>query len=203
MARTVGIRYKLSRSNMYFCQDLTNLRFMLQEKIKHTIRDIADYPKPGILFKDITPLLADPTLIRDITQALLAKIGSQQVDAVVGVEARGFIFGSILAHELGSRFIPVRKAGRLPYQTRSQEYALEYGTAKMEMHVDAIKPGWRVLVHDDLLATGGTAGAAAALIRSFDAQIAGFSFLVNLSFLPGEKILTERFGVRPDSLVTY
>jgi adenine phosphoribosyltransferase len=188
---------------MYFCRDLTNLRFMLQEKLKRTIRDIKDYPKPGIVFKDITPLLADPPLVREITQALLTNIGGQRIDAVVGVEARGFIFGAILAHELGSRFIPVRKAGRLPYQTRSQEYALEYGTAKMEMHIDAIQPGWRVLVHDDLLATGGTAGAAAALIRSFEGEIAGFSFLVNLSFLPGEKILTERFGVKPDSLVTY
>jgi adenine phosphoribosyltransferase len=188
---------------MYFCQDLTNLRSMLQERLKRTIRDIQDYPKPGITFKDITPLLADPALVREITQGLLDKIGSQHIDAVVGVEARGFIFGAILAHELGSRFVPVRKAGRLPYQTRSQEYALEYGTAKMEIHVDAIQPGWRVLVHDDLLATGGTAGAAADLIRSFDGQIAAFSFLVNLSFLPGEKTLIERFGVKPDSLLTY
>lgn len=176
---------------------------MLQERLKRTIRDIQDYPKPGITFKDITPLLADPVLVREITQGLLEKIGSQHIDAVVGVEARGFIFGAILAHELGSRFVPVRKAGRLPYQTRSQEYALEYGTAKMEIHVDAIQPGWRVLVHDDLLATGGTAGAAADLIRSFDGQIAAFSFLVNLSFLPGEKTLTQRFGVKPDSLLTY
>jgi adenine phosphoribosyltransferase len=188
---------------MYFCQDLTNLRSMLQEKLKRTIRDVQDYPKPGIIFKDITPLLADPALVREVTQALLKQIGTQRIDAVVGVEARGFIFGAILAHELGSRFVPVRKAGRLPYQTRSQEYALEYGTARMEIHVDAIQPGWRVLVHDDLLATGGTAGAAAALIRSFDGEIAAFSFLVNLGFLPGERVLTERFGVKPESLLTY
>jgi len=176
---------------------------MLQEKLKRTIRDVQDYPKPGIIFKDITPLLADPALVREVTQALLKQIGTQRIDAVVGVEARGFIFGAILAHELGSRFVPVRKAGRLPYQTRSQEYALEYGTARMEIHVDAIQPGWRVLVHDDLLATGGTAGAAAALIRSFDGEIAAFSFLVNLGFLPGERVLTERFGVKPESLLTY
>jgi adenine phosphoribosyltransferase len=188
---------------MYFCEDLTNLRSMLQEKLKRTIRDIKDYPKPGIIFKDITPLLAEPALIGEITRALVADVGSQRIDAVVGVEARGFIFGGILAHELGSRFIPVRKAGRLPYQTRTQEYALEYGTAKMEMHIDAIQPGWRVLVHDDLLATGGTAGAAAALVRSFGGEIAGFSFLVNLSFLPGEKVLTEQYGIKPASLVTY
>ena len=188
---------------MYFCQDLTNLRSMLQEKLKRTIRDIQDYPKPGIIFKDITPLLAEPALIREISSALLEQLRGQRIDAVVGVEARGFIFGSILAHELGSRFVPVRKAGRLPYQTRSQEYALEYGTATMEIHVDAIQPGWRVVVHDDLLATGGTAGAAADLVRSFNGEIAAFSFLVNLGFLPGEKMLTERFGVKPESLVTY
>src|SRR5688572_6534449 len=188
---------------MYFCEDLTNLRSMLQEKLKRTIRDIKDYPKPGIIFKDITPLLAEPALIGEITRALVADVGSQRIDAVVGVEARGFIFGGILAHELGSRFIPVRKAGRLPYQTRTQEYALEYGTAKMEMHIDAVKPGWRVLIHDDLLATGGTAGAAADLVKSFDADLAGFSFLINLGFLPGEKNLTQRFGVKPDYLVSY
>jgi adenine phosphoribosyltransferase len=125
------------------------------------------------------------------------------IDAVVGVEARGFIFGSILAHELSCRFIPVRKAGRLPFQTRSQEYALEYGTAKMEIHVDAIEKGWNVLVHDDLLATGGTAGAAADLVKSFGGNIAAFSFLINLGFLPGEKKLFDRFGVQPDYLVNY
>ena len=125
------------------------------------------------------------------------------VDAVVGVEARGFIVGSILAYRLGCRFIPVRKAGRLPYQTRSQEYALEYGTAKMEIHVDAIEPGWKVLVHDDLLATGGTAGAAADLVKSFGGIVSGFSFLINLGFLPGEKNLLTRFGVQPDYLIKF
>lgn len=167
------------------------------------VRDIKDYPKPGIVFKDITPILSAPDLVSDISTALTDMYSKSKIDAVIGVEARGFIFGSILAHSLHVPFIPVRKAGRLPYQTRSQEYALEYGTAKMEIHIDAIQKGWRVLVHDDLLATGGTAGAAADLIRSFDAHVAGFSFLINLSFLPGEHRLKERFGVQPDYLVRY
>jgi adenine phosphoribosyltransferase len=175
----------------------------LEQKITSLVRDIKDYPKPGIVFKDITPILAAPDLVNDITIALKEMYNNSKVDAVVGVEARGFIFGSILAHVLQVPFIPVRKAGRLPYQTRSQEYALEYGTAKMEIHIDAIKKGWRVLIHDDLLATGGTAGAAADLVRSFDAYVAGFSFLINLSFLPGEQRLVERFAVRPDYLVKY
>lgn len=176
---------------------------MLETRIRNAVRDIKDYPKPGILFKDITPILADPQLVRDITAELVNTYKSRKIDALVGVEARGFIFGSILAHELSCRFIPVRKAGRLPYQTRSQEYALEYGTARMEMHIDAIQPGWKVLVHDDLLATGGTAGAAADLVKSFGGDVLGFSFLINLGFLPGEDRLTKRFGVKPESLVSY
>jgi adenine phosphoribosyltransferase len=175
----------------------------LEQNITSHVRDIKDYPKPGIVFKDITPILAAPDLVSEITSALTEMYKDSKIDAVVGVEARGFIFGSILAHALHVPFIPVRKAGRLPYQTRSQEYALEYGTAKMEIHIDAIQKGWRVLVHDDLLATGGTAGAAADLVKSFDAHVAGFSFLINLSFLPGEQRLTERFSVRPDYLVKY
>lgn len=175
----------------------------LEQNIMTFVRDIKDYPKPGIVFKDITPILSAPDLVSDISTALTDMYSKSKIDAVIGVEARGFIFGSILAHSLHVPFIPVRKAGRLPYQTRSQEYALEYGTAKMEIHIDAIQKGWRVLVHDDLLATGGTAGAAADLIRSFDAHVAGFSFLINLSFLPGEHRLKERFGVQPDYLVRY
>ena len=175
----------------------------LSEKIKRSIREVKDYPKPGIVFKDITPILADPGLRKEIVDSLVQEFRSQKIDAVASTEARGFIFGSILAYELGCPFVLVRKAGKLPYQTRSQEYNLEYGTAKVEMHIDAIQPGWRVLVHDDLLATGGTAGATADLIKSFQGVIAGFSFIVNLSFLPGEKILTERFGAKSHFLVSY
>ncbi len=175
----------------------------LSEKIKQSIRDVKDYPKPGIVFKDISPILANPGLRREIVEALVKEFKSQNIDAIASTEARGFIFGSILAYELGVPFILVRKAGKLPYQTRSREYKLEYGTAKVEMHIDAVQPGWRVLVHDDLLATGGTAGATADLIRSFDCVIAGFSFIINLSFLPGAKDLETLFKVKPHFLVSY
>ncbi|HYF68551.1 MAG TPA: adenine phosphoribosyltransferase [Ohtaekwangia sp.] len=176
---------------------------LLTDKIKGAIRDVKDYPSPGIVFKDITPVLSDAPLMREITACLVDALAPLKVDAIAAVEARGFIFGSILAHALNCPFIPVRKAGKLPFKTRSQNYELEYGKASVEIHTDAIKSGWRVLVHDDLLATGGTAGAAAELIKSFDAELAGFSFLVNLSFLPGESNLIKRFGVKPQYLVSY
>jgi adenine phosphoribosyltransferase len=175
----------------------------LSEKIKRAIRDVKDYPKPGIIFKDITPILADPVLRKEIVDGLVQEFRSQKIDAIASTEARGFIFGSILAYELGRPFILVRKAGKLPYETRSAEYNLEYGTAKVEMHIDSVKPGWRVLVHDDLLATGGTAGATADLIQHSDGVIAGFSFIINLSFLPGAEHLEKRFGVKPHYLVNY
>jgi len=175
----------------------------LSEKIKRAIRDVKDYPKPGIVFKDITPILADTALRKEIVDALVQEFRSQKIDAIASTEARGFIFGSILAYELGCPFILVRKAGKLPYQTRSAEYSLEYGTAKVEMHIDSVKQGWRVLVHDDLLATGGTAGATADLIQHSDGIIAGFSFIINLSFLPGAEHLEKRFGIKPHFLVNY
>jgi adenine phosphoribosyltransferase len=175
----------------------------LSEKIRRSIRDVKDYPKPGVIFKDITPVLADPQLRNEIVQSLIHEFGPQKIDAIASTEARGFIFGSILAYELDVPFIIVRKAGKLPYETRSREYNLEYGTAKVEMHIDAVKPGWRVLVHDDLLATGGTAGATAELIQHLDGVIAGFSFIINLSFLPGAENLKKRFGVKSHFLVSY
>ncbi|RAV98398.1 adenine phosphoribosyltransferase [Pseudochryseolinea flava] len=175
----------------------------LQEQIKSTIRDINDYPKAGIVFKDITPVLATPKLVKAIASELRAQFENEKIDAIAATEARGFIFGSILALELGCAFIPIRKKGKLPYATRSQEYQLEYGTASVEIHTDAVKPGARVLIHDDLLATGGTAGAAADLIKSFDGVVAGFSFIINLSFLPGEENLMQRYGVKPHYLVKY
>lgn len=175
----------------------------LSEKLKQTIRDVKDYPKPGILFKDITPVLADPQLIKEIVRQMVKEFEPQRIDAVASTEARGFIFGSILAHELNCRFIPVRKAGKLPFKTRLQQYSLEYGSASIEMHIDAIRPGWRVLVHDDLLATGGTAGATADLVNGLNGIVAGFSFIINLSFLAGEQNLTNRFGLKPHYLVSY
>lgn len=181
--------------------ELTNVD--LADRIKKSIRDVKDYPKPGVIFKDITPVLANPSLRKEIVQSLVHTFKGQQIDAIASTEARGFIFGSILAYELGCPFVLVRKAGKLPYQTRSQEYALEYGTATVEMHVDAVKPGWRVLVHDDLLATGGTAGAAAELIQKSEGIIAGFSFIINLSFLPGAENLRKKFGTESHFLVSY
>lgn len=175
----------------------------LSEKLKQTIRDVKDYPKSGILFKDITPVLADPQLIKEIVRQMVKEFEPQRIDAVASTEARGFIFGSILAHELNCRFIPVRKAGKLPFKTRLQQYSLEYGSASIEMHIDAIRPGWRVLVHDDLLATGGTAGATADLVNGLNGIVAGFSFIINLSFLAGEQNLTNRFGLKPHYLVSY
>jgi adenine phosphoribosyltransferase len=175
----------------------------LSEKIKQSIRDVIDYPKPGIIFKDITPVLANPSLRKEIVKTLIEEFAPKKIDAIASAEARGFIFGSILAYELGCPFILIRKAGKLPYQTRSQEYNLEYGTAKIEMHIDAVQPGWRVLIHDDLLATGGTASASADLIQHSQGIIAGFSFLVNLSFLPGAEMLEKRFGVKSHFLVSY
>ena len=175
----------------------------ISEKVKQTIRDVRDYPKPGIVFKDITPVLADPSLFRDVVREMVATLKGQKIDAIAAVEARGFILGSVLAHELNCGLIPVRKAGKLPYKTRTQTYDLEYGTAAIEMHEDAFLKGSRVLVHDDLLATGGTAGATASLIQDLGGVVAGFSFLINLSFLPGEQHLTERFGLKPQYLVSY
>lgn len=176
---------------------------LLIDQVKSTIRDVEGYPKPGIVFRDITPVLADPVLMRKIVEYLVAAYGEKKIDVVAGIEARGFLLGSILAYELNCSFVPLRKAGKLPFTTRKQQYALEYGNAEIEVHTDAIQPGSRVLVHDDLLATGGTACAAGQLIKSFGGEIAGFSFLINLSFLEGARMIREQFGMVPDFLTEY
>lgn len=175
----------------------------LESRIKSVIRDVPDFPKPGILFKDITPMLTDHKLVKDVISAIAVQFKNQKIDAIAAVEARGFIFGSILAQELQCAFIPMRKSGKLPYKTVSQEYALEYGTASVEVHEDAIKKGWNVLVHDDLLATGGTASAAGWLVQQLGGTVAGFSFLINLSFLPGEHKLSKEFNVQPKYILKY
>ena len=175
----------------------------LVDRIKSTIRDVQGYPRPGIVFKDITPLLSAPDLMKELISHLVAQYRDRKIDAIAGIEARGFIIGSILAHELGCSFIPVRKAGKLPFHTRKQRYDLEYGSAEIEIHTDACKPGSRVLIHDDLLATGGTARAAGQLIEGLGGEIAGFCFLINLGFLEGEKILKEEFGLAPDFVIKY
>ncbi|MCD5316374.1 adenine phosphoribosyltransferase [Kineosporia babensis] len=167
------------------------------------IRDIPDYPSPGILFKDITPLLADPALFAKAVDALAAahRPGSgAEVDVVAGVEARGFIFGAGVALALGVGFVPIRKKGKLPYATVSAEYTLEYGTAVIEVHEDAVRPGQRVLLLDDVLATGGTAEAAAGLLEQVGAEVVALSFLVELGFLGGRDRLAGR---QVNSLLHY
>jgi adenine phosphoribosyltransferase len=170
------------------------------EEIQNAIRTIPDFPKPGILFKDITPLLADARLFAGTIEFLTAPFSPGMVDAVVGIDARGFIFAAAAALKLKAGFVPVRKKGKLPYQTHEQDYALEYGTATVAMHVDALRPGSRVLLIDDLLATGGTAAAAAALVQKLGAEILEFAFLIELSFLNGRNKL-KPLPIR--SLVAY
>ncbi len=171
--------------------------------IESYLRDVVDFPRPGIVFKDITPLLANPEARHHVVSKMAAHFKPAHIDAIAAVEARGFIFGSLLAEALRVPFVPVRKSGKLPYHKIHEEYALEYGTASIEMHIDAIQKGSRVLIHDDLLATGGTATAAGNMIKKLGGEVAGYSFVINLAFLPGEKLLTERFGVKPHYLVKY
>lgn len=163
----------------------------LKEKIKSTIRDVQDFPKPGVNFKDITPILKDAKLCSEIVDELALQIirSGKQVNAIAGAESRGFFFGFLLANKLGVPFIPIRKPGKLPFKTVSIEYDLEYGSSKIEMNEDAIEPGWNVLIHDDLLATGGTAAATAELIKRQGGNIAGFYFMVGLGFLNGAEKL--------------
>lgn len=175
---------------------------MLAVKLESIIRDVPDFPKPGILFKDITPIFENAALCSEIVDKYISVLNGIRLDAIVGVESRGFFFGFLLANKLGIPFIPVRKSGKLPYKTISAEYALEYGTAKIEMHIDAIKPGWNVLIHDDLLATGGTACAAADLVLQQRGKIAGFAFLVALTFLNGQPKLAQ-YSNQIHSLVSY
>ena len=175
---------------------------MLETRIRTAIRDVPDFPKPGILFKDITPILLDHRLSVEIAEELADRVTPWKVDAIVGVESRGFFFGMMTAQALRIPFIPVRKAGKLPYQTVSHEYDLEYGSAKVEMHINTIEPGWNVLVHDDLLATGGTACAAAELIQKQNGTVAGFAFLVALDFLNGNDKL-KAYSDNNISLVNY
>ncbi len=168
--------------------------------IERAIRNIPDFPKTGVQFKDITPLLADAALFSGSIDLMTQNFKPGMVDAVVGIDARGFIFAAAAAMKLHAGLVPVRKKGKLPYQTYEQEYALEYGTATVAMHIDALKPGSRVLLIDDLLATGGTAAAAAALVEKLDAKILEISFLIELSFLGGRQKL-KQYPVR--SLVVY
>ncbi len=174
----------------------------LEERLKAAIRAVPDFPKPGILFRDITPVLEDPVLCNACIDGFIDSLHSQRIDAIAGIESRGFLFGMPLAMKLGVPFVTVRKKGKLPWKTVSHKYDLEYGSAEVEMHVDAVRPGMRVLVHDDLLATGGTAAAAAELIRMQSGIVAGFSFLIELSFLLGVERL-RNYNAEIIRLVTY
>ncbi|WP_293299054.1 adenine phosphoribosyltransferase [Pedobacter sp. UBA4863] len=162
---------------------------MVADKIKQIIRDVPDFPKPGIVFKDITPLLKNPALCNEIVVALAQQLRGLKIDVVAGIESRGFLFGLALAQKLNVPFVPIRKAGKLPYKTVQQSYNLEYGSAILEVHEDAFEAGQQVLIHDDLLATGGTVVAASALVQKLGAEIAGYSFLINLDFLNGKERL--------------
>lgn len=169
-------------------------------EIERAIRTIPDFPKAGIQFKDITPVLADARLFSATIDLLIDGFKPGEVDAVVGIDARGFIFAAAAAIRLNAGFVPVRKKGKLPFQTHEQEYDLEYGTATIAMHVDALKPGSRVLLIDDLLATGGTAAAAVSLVKKLGAQILEISFLIELKFLNGRERLK---GQQVRSIVVY
>ncbi|HAN83527.1 MAG: adenine phosphoribosyltransferase [Verrucomicrobiaceae bacterium TMED137] len=164
------------------------------------IRDVPDFPKPGILFKDITPILGDPELFRASLELLAETAGDTKIDKVVGIDARGFIFAAGVAHILGAGFVPVRKKGKLPWTTHQMAYSLEYGEDIVEIHADAVKPGEKILLIDDLLATGGTAAAAIKLLKEIDAEIVGVSFLIELAALNGRDVLGHS-GIQ--SLLSY
>jgi adenine phosphoribosyltransferase len=169
-------------------------------ELQRAVRNVPDFPQPGIQFKDITPVLSDPRLFAGCVDLLVDGFKPGSVDAVVGIDARGFIFAAAAATRLRAGFVPVRKKGKLPYRTFEQSYDLEYGSNTIAIHVDALKPGSRVLLVDDLLATGGTSSAAAALVRKVDATILEVSFFIELSFLKGRDKL-QGYPVR--SLVVY
>ncbi len=168
--------------------------------LKKYIRSIRDFPIKGIMFRDITTLLKDPVAVKETLSQLLSSLKSQKIDKVVGIESRGFIFGAMLANELKAGFVPIRKPGKLPAEKESQTYQLEYGLDKIEIHKDAINKGDKVLLHDDLLATGGTAEAACKLIEKLDGEVVQISFIVELAFLNGREKLRK---YKVNSLITY
>src|SRR5881396_2981476 len=159
------------------------------DRLKALIRDVPDFPQPGIVFKDITPLLADEVAFSSVIDETVVHYGRGNIDKVVGIEARGFILASPVAYHFGAGFVPVRKAGKLPWETEREEYSLEYGTAVLEIHRDAVAPGERVLIVDDVLATGGTAHATAKLVERLGGKVIGIATLIELEFLHGRQAL--------------
>jgi len=177
------------------------MRIELDTKVlRESVRDIPDFPSPGVMFKDITPLLADPTAFSTAVDAMVVSFGRGTIDKVVGIEARGFIIAAPVAYHFGAGFVPLRKQGKLPYQTLAQSYDLEYGTAELEVHADAFTPGDRVLIVDDVLATGGTAEAACELVERAGGKVVGLAFIIELEFLNGADKIKGRDYV---SLLQY
>src|SRR5881394_3003334 len=190
-ASTTSNGFKFHLSSM--CRGhLTSVNSQLIDELKSAIRDVPNFPKPGIVFKDVTPLLLDVKLFGQAVKAMAKPYRDARITRVVSIESRGFLFGAPIALELGAGLVPIRKPGKLPAATQRVEYALEYGTDALEMHHDAVQPGDRVLVVDDVLATGGTANAAAQLVGATGAAVAGFSFLIELGFLNGRQRLQGR-----------
>ncbi len=173
----------------------------MHTQLADAVRTIPDFPEPGIQFKDITPILADARLLRAAVNGLAAEWQSEGITKVIGIESRGFILGAMLADELNAGFIPVRKQGKLPFTTVRESYELEYGTDTIEMHIDAVSESDRVLIHDDVIATGGTAAATHRLTEFAGASVVGFSFLIELAFLDGRSRLPE--GSHVHSLLSY
>jgi adenine phosphoribosyltransferase len=174
----------------------------LEKELRDTIREVLDFPKPGINFKDITPILENPVLCKKIVSAFAEHLSGSNIHAIAGIESRGFLFGLPLALEMGIPFIIIRKKGKLPYKTVSHKYDLEYGSAEIEVNIDTLQEGWNVAIHDDLLATGGTAAAAAELIISQKANVKAFTFLVGLDFLQGNEKL-QPYSKNIVSLIKY
>lgn len=175
------------------------MKNILAERVNRTIRDVPDFPKPGILFKDITPVLADGELFTTVTNYFAERYEEMGITKIVGIESRGFIFGSAIAHEMSAGLVLVRKPGKLPWDKVGVDYALEYGTDRVEIHKDAVGPGDRVVIIDDLLATGGTAAATVDLVKQLGAEVVECGFLIELDFLEGHK----RLGVPHHALVHF
>ncbi len=179
---------------------MTSASTKLIDRLRRAIRDIKDFPKPGIVFKDVTPVLLDVDLLRGAVKLMASPYRAARITRVVSIESRGFLFGAPIALELGAGLVPIRKPGKLPAATQRVEYALEYGTDALEMHHDAVQQGDRVLIVDDVLATGGTANAAAQLVGRTGAAVSGFTFLIELDFLKGRQRLQGR---RVEALLHY
>ena len=175
---------------------------MISDKLDKAIREVPNFPKQGINFKDITTLLLNPELSTEIVDAFIERLKGKKIDAIVGVESRGFLFGFLLANKMKIPFVPIRKVGKLPGETLKFKYDLEYGSAEMEVHKSDIKEGWNIVVHDDLLATGGTACAASELIQQLGAKVAAFAFVISLDYLKGNEKL-ENYSKEIISLKIY